>query len=257
MKKSISILTLLVLGISAMGAEAELSQLTLSISTQGPDYYADNTAVQVGEKYLLVYVSDGATFAGLNSDGTLIDTVGNKIVTDAVAAEGAKCGFKAIQYPPAMYPASGTFIIVLLDTRDAEGAVGGLVAQIGTSEAKGAASGSSIALNSVSVPATKGDKPAMVASVTSKAPAGTPPPVITSVKGAGKSVELKVGNLSAGAVYEVQSRTDLSSGKWENASIGKHLQLSPQSVGAEAPAILQVPQDDKVRFFRVVVNGSN
>ena len=257
MKKTISILTLLVLGISAMGAEAELSQLTLSISTQGPDYYADNTAVQVGEKYLLVYVGKEKTFAGLNSDGTLVDTTDNKIVTEAVAVKGAKCGFKAIQYPPTLYPAGGTFIIVLLDTRDAGGAVGGLVAQIGTSEAEGAAAGSSTALNSISVPATNGDDPAMIASVTAKAPAGTPAPVITSVKGAGESVELKVGNMSAAAVYEVQSKTDLSSGSWEPVSGATRLQLTAQSVGAEVPAILQVPQNDKVRFFRVVVNGSN
>ena len=78
MKKSISIMTVLLLGMSAFGAG--LSQLTLSISTQGPDYYADGNAVQVGEKYLLVYVGEGAAFAGIKSDGSLVDPAG-KIVT--------------------------------------------------------------------------------------------------------------------------------------------------------------------------------
>ncbi len=232
-----------------------LSQLTLSISTQGPDFYADNTAVQVGEKYLLVYVSNGATFAGLNSDGTLVDAVGNQIVTDAVAVEGAKCGFKAIQYDPDMYLPGGDFIVVLLDTRDADGAVGGLVAQIGTSEGADAASENSITLNSISVAAKAGDDPAMVASTFALAPAGTQPPVITSLKGEGESVEIKVGNVRALTNYEVQSTTDLSAGNWEAVSGGTRLQLSAEG-GDEIPRTLAVPQDDKVRFFRVIVLGS-
>ncbi len=95
MKKTIYMITLLLTAIAVMGAG--LSQLTLSISTEGPDYYADGTSVLVGESYLLVYVKEGATFAGVKSDGTLVDTEGNAIVTKATAVEGAKCGFKAIQ----------------------------------------------------------------------------------------------------------------------------------------------------------------
>ncbi len=255
MKKSISILTMLLLGMSA--AAAGLSQLTLSISTQGPDYYADGTAVQTGEKYLLVYVSDGAVFAGIQPDGTLVDPVGNKIVTESVAVEGSKCEFKAIQYPPSLYPAGGDFLIVLLDTRNAAGVVGGLVAQLGTSDASGAASGDSTSLSSISLAATTASgAPALVASGIAAAPAGTQKPVITSLKGAGDAVELKVGNVSAAAVYEVQSTTDLSSGAWAPVAGGARLQLSAGG-GAEVPVTLQVPQSDKVRFFRVIVPGSN
>jgi len=145
---------------------------------------------------------------------------------------------------------------VLLDTRDAGGVVGGLVAQHGTSASAGAASGDSTTLNSISVASTSGGAPALVADTTSQALAGIPAPVITSLKGAGESVELKVGNVSASTVYEVQSTTDLSSGSWAPASGGTRLQLSAEG-GDEVPATLTVPQNDKVRFFRVIVPGSN
>ena len=255
MKKSISILTLLLVGISAMGAEG-LSQLTLSISTQGPDYYADGTTVQVGEKYLLVYVSKGVEFAGINSDGTLVDPVGNKKVTDAVAVEGAKCGFKAIQYPPTMYPAGGEFIIVLLDTRDAGGAVGNLVSQVGISDTEAAASDSSTKLNAISVAATTdGGGPALVADTQSKAPADTPAPVISKMEGAGENVSLTVDNVSETAVYEVQTTTDLSSGQWNAVVGGARLQVATGDTGFSAT--VEVPENDKVRFFRVMVPGFN
>lgn len=248
MKKSISLLTMLLIGMSA--AASGLSQLTLSISTQGPDYYADGTAVQVGEKYLLVYVNKDATFAGIKSDGTLVDPVANQIVTDALAIEGAKCGFKAIQYPPSLYPAGGSFLVVLLDTRNADGAVGGLVAQLGAINAAKAASGDSTALNSIQVAATAGGTPALVADALSVTPPVTEQPVITSIKGQGESVTIKVGNVTEGALYDVESKTDLSDGSWSPVAGGARLQsISGRS---EVPATLQLPQSDKVRFFRVI-----
>lgn len=253
MKKSISLLTMLLIGMTSVAAG--LSQLTLSISTQGADYYADGTPVLVGERYLLVYVNQGATFAGIKADGTLVDPEANKIVTDARAVEGAKCGFKAIQYPPEMYPAGGSFLIVLLDTRDNAGAVGGLVAQLGTSAAAQAAAGDSTALPAIQVASTSGGVPALVTDTISARPAVVAKPVITSIKGQGESVEIKVGNVSADALYEVQSSSDLSAGSWIPAAGGIRLQLLTAG-GDEVPATLTVPAGDKVRFFRVVVPNS-
>ncbi len=256
MKKTIYMLTLLLTGITVMGAGIS-SQLTLSMSTEGPDYYADGTAVLVGETYMLVYVKEGATFGGVNTDGTLVDAENNVIVTTSLAVQGSKCGFKAIQYPPEMYPEGGQFLIVLLDTRNASGVVGGLVSQVGASEAEDAPSSNSAKLTSVSVAATTGGgDPALVADSLSKAPSNTPAPVIAAMEGAGENVSLTIANVTETAVYELQTTTDLKSGQWTQAAGGARLQVAAAGE-TEVPATVEVPQNDKVRFFRVVVPGSN
>ena len=261
MKKTLSMVSGLLLGASAFGAG--LSQLTLSISTQGPDFYADGQQVQVGETYLLVYVKAGATFQGLYSDGTLVDPVNNLIATKGAAVSGAKCGFKAIQYPATLYPDGGTWVIVLLDTRTAAGAVGGLVAGHGTSTASAAASGDSTSLNSLSVASQNGGTPALTTSTATPAPAGTPAPVITAVEpNNGTTVNVRFKNFTTKALYEVQSKTDLASGTWQPVSGGTRVQATAQNIvgegeTAELPAAVQVPANDKVRFFRVIVPGAN
>lgn len=260
MKKTLSIVSVLLLGATAFSAD--LAQLTLSISTPGPDCYADGTPVLAGETYLLVYVSQGAAFLGVRTDGTLVDAVNNRVVTKGAAVQGSKCGFKAIQYPADLYPAGGSWVIVLLDTRDASGAVGGLVAAQGASAA--AASGSSTTLNAVSGTAASGEGTSVLtAGALSQAPAGTPAPVISGVEPQGSSVNVRIKNFTDKALYEVQSTTDLASGAWQSASGGKQrVQANAQTVvagenGAELPVAVQVPANDSVRFFRVIVPGSN
>jgi hypothetical protein len=238
-----------------------LSQLTLALSTPGPDTYADGTPVAVGETYLLVYVRAGATFRGVCTDGTLVDSASNLIVAAGSAGAGAKCGFKAVQYPSALCPAGGSWVIVLLDTRDASGAVGGLVAAQGVSAASAAASGDSTKLNALCV-STNSDGSAAALSATSTAavPADTPVPVIAAVERGNGSACIRLGNVSGKALYEVQSTTDLSSGLWTAANGGKRVQATAKNVvkgssGDELPVTLEVPVNDTVRFFKVVVPG--
>lgn len=259
MKKTLSMISGLFLTASVFGADG-LAQLTLSMSTPGPDVYADGTQVLPGETYLLVYVKQGAVFQGVMSDGTLADPANNLIVTKGMAVQGAKCGFKAIQYPADLYPAGGSWLIVLLDTRDASGSVGGLVAAQGASAAAAAASGSSTALNAVSGTAVQeGGVSGLTAAAPSRAPADTPAPVIAAVQPQGSSVDVRIKNFTDKALYEVQSTTDLASGAWQSATGGKQrVQASAQSVAAgELPVTVSVPANDSVRFFRVIVPGSN
>ncbi len=261
MKKALFSMMTLLLGVTAMAADLE--QLTLSISTPGPDFYADGTPVLTGETYLLVYVRAGAAFQGVLTDGTLADPVNNLIVTKGVAVAGSKCGFKAIQYPADLYPSGGSWVIVLLDTRDAAGAVGGLVAAQGAGPSAAAAAGDSTALNAVGVTAAQGiGSVTLTASATSAAPAGTPAPVIAEVNPQGETVNVRIRNFSDKALYEVQSTTDLASGAWQSATGGKQrVQATAQAVvqganGPELPVAVQVPSNDRVRFFRVIVPGS-
>ena len=248
MKHTLPIFSLLLAG--GMACAAGLSQLTLSISTPGPDTYSDGQPVQVGETYLLVYVASGSTFQGVRTDGALVDPVNNRIATTATAVTGAKCGFKAIQYPAELYPAGGSWVIVLLDTRDASGAVGGLVAAQGVGESVASASGDSTKLNAVGA----GQHGTTLAATTlSPAPADTPAPVIASVKAQGSAVDILVENVTGRALYEVQSMTDLVSGDWRPAVGGTRL----RATAADLPVAVQVPAGDRVRFFRVIVPGSN
>ena len=248
MKKTLSLVSGLLLSVSAFGG---LTQQTLTIETQGPDTYADGTPVVVGETYLLVYSKEGASFQGLYMDGTLVDPENNKIATKAFAVEGARCGFKAIQYPVELFPAGGSWVIVVLDTRTANGGSGGLAAGLGASVTTGAASAESTSLSALG---SNGSLALSVAAPT-KAPADTPVPVITAVQPNSGAVDVRFKNFTDKALYEVQSTTDLA-GQWQ--TVGTRVQASTQAIvqgedGAEMPATVQVPASDTVRYFKVIV----
>jgi len=259
MKKTLSMI-IGVLVCAAAFAEDGLSQLTVAMSTEGPDYYADNTPVLVGETYLLVYVAQGAGgFKGLYADGTLVDPVSNKVVTTSFAIEGAKCGFKAIQYPPEMYPSGGSFVIVVLDTRTDAGAVGGLVAGYGEAVAGGTPASATPSPGGLRLAAEDGNgEPVLTAAASALAPADTPAPVIKAIAPNGQTVQVLIGNFTGKAVYEVQSRSDLATGTWQPATGAARVQATALNLEqAELPAAVQVPENDQVRFFRVIVKGSN
>ncbi len=250
MKKALSMVSGLLLAAAAFGASG-LSQLTLAISTPGPDTYADGTPVLVGESYLLVYVKQGATFQGLYMDGTLVDPENNKIATKAFAEVGSKCAYTPIQYPAELFPEGGSWVIVVLDTRKSDGAVGGLVAGLGAGTAAGAASSGSTDLNAVNNGAA-----ALSASAPTLAPANTPVPEITAVhpKSDG-AVDVSFKNFSDKALYSVQSSSNLA-GQW--LPVAKRVQATALTVvqgesGAELKTTVQVPSSDKVRFFKVIV----
>lgn len=257
MKKLISTVALMVAA-TAVWAANPGSELTLSFSTQGPDTYADGTPVAVGETYLLVYVAGGSSFAGVQMDGTLVDPVNNKIATTSSAIRGSKCAFKAIQYPDSLFPASGSWTIVLLDTRDDAGVPGGLVAASGAvSGGKAASSGStSIAALGVSGAGISASTAALI-------PAGTvvPVPEITEVAVGGGKASLRIADFADNVIYQVETATDLSS--WEPAAGAARIQgkASRAVLGktgrAELPAEVPVSTDDTVRFFRVIVPGTN
>jgi hypothetical protein len=260
MKKALSILIGLSLVVSAFGVTSEaLSELTLSISTQGPDSYADGTSVLVGETYLLVYIKAGETFKGIRTDGSLVDPVNNVRVTTSLAIAGAKCGFKAIQYPAELYPAGGSWVIVLLDTRTAAGTVGGLVA--GHSAAVASATqtaGGGTSLGELRATASSGS--GLTADSVARATANASNPAIAGIDRNGDKVGVRIKDFTDGDIYEVQTRTDLKSGAWAPAVGGTLLQAKAIGVqagtSAELPATLTVPSTDTVRFFRVIIPGS-
>ena len=258
MKQTLAMVSGFLLCVSAFGS----NPLTFPLSTPGPDVYADGTPVLVGETYLLVYLKPGCEFKGVLMDGALVDSVNNVIAAKGYAVQGAKCGYKPIQYASELYPASGKWMIVLLDTRDASGTVGGLVAAVGASVTTTAPSANSTSLGSLGASAAGDGAAGLTASSFSQAPAGTPAPVITGVeRGNGTMASVRFANFKDGTLYSVQSTTDLSSGAWLPASGGtrvstKTLKAVKGAGGAsELPVEVRVLPNDQVRFFRVIVGS--
>ena len=107
----------------AFGVMADSDGLKFKFSSAG-DTYADGSAVQDGEVYALIWVKTGASFAGFNADGTLVDAANNDLAAVSVA-QGGGC-VKTVFVVEEKQDA-GTYSMYLLDTRltvaDADGNV--------------------------------------------------------------------------------------------------------------------------------------
>ncbi len=254
MKNLISVFAGLAIVTAAFGQES-LSQLTMTISTTGPDCYQDGSLVLNGETYLLVYLKTNAPFHGVLMDGTLADPVNNVIATRSKASKGA-CEFKAVQYAPSLYPSSGKWVIVLTDTRKSDGSVGGLVAKVGTSTAVAGQSGSSLSIASLSTATSTSGKstPAsIIASGNALSQADVQAPVITAIEQKGGAAKIHFrGDPKYSLNYEVQEVADLSSGAW--VSVVKRI-AKPAGLATQASDLPPVAPADSgnVRFFRVVI----
>ena len=114
MKKTVLTAFILVTSL-AFGAE---NDTILTFSTQGPDTYGDGSTVLDGERYALVWVKDGAEFAGLTADcKPLADTT--KVIAVAPLAKGGKCPETVFEIDAdyAETLKGGSFALYLLDTR--------------------------------------------------------------------------------------------------------------------------------------------
>jgi len=264
MKKLLTILSGLVMAAAVTYGGDSLPQLTTQFMTEGPDQYADGTPALPGETYLIVYVNDGDEFLGVRADCTLVNSA-NQIVETSVATAKSACTAVQLQYSTSQYPASGTWLIVLLDTRKNASELGGLVAGNSiakTSDVLGSdAQAKGITPDSKQVAAQGGV--GLVASSASKA-SNTTPPVIISVNPQGEDVEIKWKNLSVDN-YEVHSSTDLASGTWQKAprkdgnswpTSAKEKCVAISDASTELSEIVKVSTKEPVRFFKVIKVGN-
>ena len=228
------------------GQGSSLSELTMTISTPGPDFYKDGTRVKDGETYLLVYLKTNAAFRGVLMNGSLVDSVNNVIAATAQAKNGA-CEFKAVQFAPSLYPATGKWLIALLDTRKADGTVGGFVVNSGASAA---ASGPSASASASAVNDLLAGNVTLTSTVIAPAVSGTPAPVITAVQPNGASVKVSFNNLRSGNNYYLQEVGKIGN-TWTATTIVNPIPCfdSAATVSVNVPA---TPASQTVRFFRVV-----
>lgn len=250
MKKLLSIFFGLAVAASVFGADS-LSQLTMTISTPGPDCYKDGARVLDGETYLLVYLKTNAAFKGVLMNGSLADPVSNVIAATALAKNGG-CAFKALQFSPNLYPSTGKWLIALLDTRKADGTAGGLVAKLGTSAVVSGPQATSLAVNDLLASSSSATNASPItADLGSQVPSGTPAPVITAITPNDASVTVSFNNLTTGAIYELQEVSDMNSNIW-TATTSRIQDVTAASI--DVPA---APANQSVRFFRVVTPGTN
>lgn len=110
------LLTAVMLGSSLAFSAA--NDTILTFSTKGPDTYGDGSMVLNGERYALVWVQNGTTFAGLAADGTpLADTT--KVIAVAPLAKAGKCPETVFEIDAEFAETlkNGAFGLYLLDTR--------------------------------------------------------------------------------------------------------------------------------------------
>ena len=172
----------------AMAFAAEQNDFRLTLSTKGVDRYAaaPKTAVLDGEFYALVWTKDAATPVVFNADGTV--KPGAELVVSGPWAKDGKCGYVLHQIPAADMAryAGGTFRLVALDTRKADGTLAGY-----DRDADGYAHPKMV--NGYSVVCAMTADAAILSSAldlaapilisqTSEVPEGTPQPVVTSAK---------------------------------------------------------------------------
>lgn len=225
--------------IALVGLSADDQKLTLEVGTKGPDRYADGSSVLVRETYLLVYIKAGAEFAGVQTDGSLVDTLNNEVVTSIPAVEGnhgVRCAYRALEYTDSMYPATGSWALVLLDTRRNDGTLGGLVA---ASDA-GTAAASPTPMSgpqSLRQKTTGG----VVANRMTKSRADAKAARIKAIRKDGAKLSLKVEDLSANALYDVHGADHLG-GTWEK--VAERVQVGDDTVTLDV--------QPRVRFFKVV-----
>ena len=196
--------------IAAVATSATLpagqDNLLMKFSTPGPDTYADGTTqVADGEFYALVWVKKGATFAGFNADGTVVDPVNSALICAVPYAENGHCPETILEMDRVLadaYAGAGAFELHVMDTRDAEGKpkaklTDGVNASGETAKfsvAVGAQDGGSISAKQGTVVATA-----------SALPASIPQPKITSIKVENGMVKLTVKGTSKLLRYGVKS----------------------------------------------------
>jgi len=105
---------------TATGAFADAANVLVSFSTTA-DKYADGTPVKDGEWYALAWSADGV-FEGLQLDCTPIDP-NDLVIMKASLAKGGKCPYTVFQIDSQSpnCKRTGTYSVVMLDTRDVNG----------------------------------------------------------------------------------------------------------------------------------------
>lgn len=226
-------------------------------STTGPDRYADGSIVADGETYALVYTKSGSKFSGFQADGTLVDPVASELVMSLPRAREGRCQptLCVLSKTYSNRRRTGTWELILLDTRRADGKPAGLddagtlhrVNSWGHTESFVDFTQSAFSLQSVSPSSASLQTLETVASNRSVLPAGTPAPRVTGISVEGDTVSLTVADTRPYLTYGVKGGERLDAGLVE--AVAKER----QDGDGEQEIVIRA-DGQKARFFRVVTD---
>jgi len=265
--KKILTFSLFTFTFSFLSAFAAANDRLITFSTPGPDRYADGTAVLDGECYALVWTKTGATFAGITADGKAVDPATSAVLVAAPVAKGGRCPTVVFELDADLAEAyaGGSYGIYLLDTRLANGLVGGLDAEgvplavnaFGevkgkSEEGKGAGSSTSQLFNFST---------SQLVSVTTKSalPADAPKPQITAIRIVGDKVFLTVRNTIPSLQYAAKEMEFEGQGGGQEGAISADqpstFNLQPVAAQGAATADAEItviaPKKGERGFFSV------
>jgi len=241
----------------AMAFGGAQNDLRVTFCSEGPDRYADGATVLDNEFYALLWVADGATFKGFAADGSLADAAGVKILAEGPWAKGGRCRFMYHPIPAAEAPAyaKGAFQLVLLDTRNADGASLAAPAASGAPAAvNGFAPVAETAVGADGLSSSLNARGAITVTQASAVPPAAPKPEITSLQVVdtpnGKMLKLKVKKTVPYLRYNV------AGGATPQQIDADHIaeQGANGAATADEEVELLVPMDGSNGFFKVIRN---
>lgn len=245
MKKTFILMLAAVVGFAGLSL-AEVIKGGVMYAYTTADYYEDGTAVQDGEKYAVVWVADGSTFGGFNTDASLIDAANNKLVTDALRAKGGKLPYTQVNITEEMgIPDGGAFALVMMDTRTPAGtAAGDIINAYGQI--------ASISNTVVGLGGTTSTTENGVTKLGAALPATIGNPVIKGIKIVGDKVQVTIAKTSKGAYYGVKGAKSLGTDAGFALSAGS----TPKQGGADE-LVLEYPVTAGGQFFKAVGGNLN
>lgn len=193
-------------GLVSTLALADAANVCITFSTTGPDTYADGTTVADNEWYALVWLADGATFQGMTTQLEAVDS-SNEVMLAAPLAKGGRCPLVMWQVDSAKAKTSGTYTVVMLDTRGSDGnpagvGEGGKPAVVYATMATDA---TVIAKKDMKIASQTGSGVAEGSKVAAAGDVGAELPVIEALEIVGENVKITVSGLVPGLTYRVVS----------------------------------------------------
>lgn len=223
---------------------AAVNDSVVTFSTKGPDTYGDGATVLDGEYYALVWVKDGATFAGFNADGTVVDPDTSASLIAVPCAKDGHCPTICYQISAALVEqyTGGSFSVWLLDTRIADGLGGTKVGGIAKTVNGYGQVGSSLAAGSGIAGST--DAGAVTVTDLSTLPADMPKPVIKAMEIVDGYVYITVEGTVPYLQYNVAASVEPAVADGEEVDV-------PQTGDVDQDILLIAPADGDSGFFRV------
>lgn len=224
-----------------------LDDVCVSFSTQGPDRYADGSAVLDGECYALVWSADGK-FEGFTAGGGCLDTNDSVVLVAPVAKDG-RCPRVLFQIPAetAGRLDGGFYAVYLLDTRIA---TGGKVKPAGT------AGGRPVLMNGYGAVSAKlgVDAGGGAAVDVGNEDAGTIASSVVSPSGDCIQPKVKSMRIDGGNVYLTVENLKGYMRVHGGGSVGSfdRTGAAVETSGATAETVLVAPMNGKSGFYKVV-----